>query len=172
MNVSLEPETDCGKSDIYFEYEGVPYLVECYCPSFLTGGQDTSSHLIKAAGAISDVIRESKKPLRVCLRLKKSISAEEDKRVGYFAAKVICEMGSGAILIREDDVIKIDIHDISGMSVDTDFPKLGGPFKFFEGASWGLKILSVPEHRIDEVRLGKSPVMPVGRLSGFWRMET
>lgn len=80
-NVELEPVTDQGKSDIYFEYDGKPYLAEVFVPK-RHGNENVEDNFRKGIEIIKSTIKDSKKCLRISVSFKYQINLNEGTDLG------------------------------------------------------------------------------------------
>lgn len=87
-NVELEPVTDHGKSDIYFEYDGKPYLAEVFVPR-RQGNENVEDSFRKGLKIIYSTIKDSKKCLRISVSFKYQINLNEGTDLGRLVKKEI-----------------------------------------------------------------------------------
>jgi hypothetical protein len=165
-NIKLEPEASHGrKADISFELAGVVYLVECFTP--LVKDNNTSQELLYSVGPIFDAIKSAGDRIeRVCVRLKRPITASDRKRITRLTVGAIQELGDRQTTEVHDEAAEISIDDISDMIIDPDFE--GSNQRPIGDADWTIVQERVPTEQIQQVRSGKSVGKSESRIL-VWR---
>ena len=153
-NIELEPRTDRGKSDIYFEYAGRSYLTECYVPKLQPDSYSyhrMSKPFQRALAACKDI----KARLRVCIRLKRSITTKEAKSFAAWLSQEIRTSG-GAPATVEHELANCALERISDADEHVDFPVPGERFRLYGDADFGLEPHAVAAVDIPRLRVGEA----------------
>lgn len=169
--VELEPETSRGKADIYFEYDSRPYVVECYTPK-TDRICDSSQNLYRGFSKIFAACRQKGRQLRVCIRLKTTITAREARRIGHWIAKAIEESDSACPRAFENDLAACEVDVVHGSPTDIGFPKMGDPFRLYRDADWGVNEFSVSRKDLEKVSLGEEVSREEGSCIFVWQAES
>lgn len=154
-NIVFEPQTDRGKADIYYEFDTIPYLIECYVPH-IKKEEDPAQYLRKAIPLIFGTCTEVRRKLRVYITLKKHLPLYEGQELGRYISDVIKKMGTERNTTGTTPFSEYEITDIENLSEDKDFPLEGEPYKLYGDADWGIRQKTVSEIDIEKVRRGES----------------
>lgn len=155
-NIELEPDADKGrKGDIYFEYGGNKFMVECYIPH-TSSTMRTSFELHNSIGPIFDVIDKYKLILRVSIKLKRSITVIDRREIEKTVTHLIDKIGDQKHISTEVDSANITIDNIQDLKEDNDFPKSKNKdMDLYGGADWGVNQQRVHIEQIQNARDGK-----------------
>ncbi len=168
--IELEPATDRGRSDIYFMYEGRPFLVECYVPNILDK-TNSLENLRKFAQLVLSACNSLSLRLRVCIRLKRSISIKESKQLGTRLANGIKVLSAPHVLSIDDELALCEIRPIEPADDEADRPRRLNPQELREAPDAVIPSYAVPVSDIQKVRLGEEPRRQERSRLVIWRPE-
>lgn len=165
-NIELEPGTGRGKSDIYFEYDTRPYLTECYVPmrSNLPRSVD---NLVKCREMISRACNECPENLRVCIRLKESISVKQGNDLGYRLSRIIRSLTSPYVIKLEEEIAECEVRPILPGD-EGDLSRVEGLGDLATRPDVVFDLYSVPQSDIAKLRAGKDFRRREGGRLLFW----
>ncbi|MCA9124557.1 MAG: hypothetical protein H6822_15410 [Planctomycetaceae bacterium] len=167
--IALEPETDRGKSDIFFEYDSRPYIAECYVPQFASEA-NSIDNLRTCVQLVGHACRVSDYRLRVCIRLKDSISVRESKQLGRWLSHRIDEM-DGDFWRGEHDVAHCEVKHIDETDDVHDRPRRLSAKEREGFADAVIEMYRVPKSDIAEIRLGREARREPGSRVLLWRPD-
>lgn len=153
--VELEPTTDRGKSDIYFEYESRSYLAECYVPMRSTLPHSVDN-LAKCRQMISRAIDACPINLRVCVRLRRSITVKQGNEIGFRLGKDIRALEHPYVFKREDEVAEYTVRPLLLEDDACDLSRSESLGELATAADAVFNLYSIPSGEAGNVRLGKT----------------
>lgn len=144
-NLEFEPIAKEGRvADIFFELDGIPYMVECYIPQE-PETIDSTQILIHSRQVISRAIFSANKIVRVFIDLKQTVYSKEKIIIEKMITDAIKGTPAGEDIIIDNDIAQITISDISTMHEDNDFPVPPNPMKLYGDADLGMHLGEVPK---------------------------
>lgn len=175
-NLEFEPEAKEGRyGDILFELDGNKYMVECYSP-MRNVGEDTFQELQYIISPIFHAADSTNKALRICIRLKKNITAHDRKGIQSLIIKTIKERSQFDGLEIENDFARVVIEDITatGQEQGNDFVETATGGKLYGNADWGFKKINISADRktIQLIRDGKYQIGGSGSRIYIWRPDS
>ena len=154
--LEFEPSAYGGRvSDIFFELDGIPYMVECYIPQD-TEAVNSARILMRSISVISRAISSTNKIVRVFIDLKQTVSPKEKRIIEKITTEAIKESPVGENITIDNEIALITISDISNMHEDNDFPVPPNPMKLYGDADFGARLRTVlkTKEAMEQVREG------------------
>ncbi|MCK5614097.1 hypothetical protein KAR91_70185 [Candidatus Pacearchaeota archaeon] len=154
-NIEFEPEARNGRrGDIYFELNDIPHMVECFISQYSYPVR-TSLDILNCTSAIFDVIKAVHGRMRVCIKLKKSITPNDRRDIEKTTKELIREISGKKQISGLTECAEILVEDLKDLEEDVDFPKENKrPMVLYGGADWGLNNQQVTLSQIQGVRDG------------------
>ena len=163
-DLELEPPASGGrKADIRFAFDHVPYMVECYIPKIFPS--DSIRELQYSSGAILDVIGNRR--LRICIRLRRSISAKDRKRIEN---KIVSRLKKDACIgAINDDAASILVEKSKENEEAAEFsiPGQDPEMKLYQDADWTF-CSTKTAGTVEDIQAGDYQTTRIGRIF-IWR---